>query len=135
MCHLRPYTENKRLGAFIVIDKLTNETVGAGMIRFALRRAVNTSLASARRDQSRPAAMKHQQARCLWFTGLSGSGKSTIANLLEKRLHVGPASTLIFWTATTFATGSTGTWDSPKPTAWRTFGAWARWRNCSWMRA
>jgi bifunctional enzyme CysN/CysC len=82
-----PYRENKRLGAFIVIDKLTNETVGAGMIHFALRRAVNIHWQALEVSKAARASMKHQQARCLWFTGLSGSGKSTIANLLEKRLH------------------------------------------------
>jgi len=82
-----PYAENKRLGAFIVIDKLTNETVGAGMIRFALRRAVNVHWQALEVTKIARAEMKHQRARCLWFTGLSGSGKSTIANLLEKRLH------------------------------------------------
>jgi len=82
-----PYSENRRLGAFIVIDKLTNETVGAGIIHFALRRAVNIHWQALEVNKSLRAEMKHQQARCLWFTGLSGSGKSTIANLLEKRLH------------------------------------------------
>jgi bifunctional enzyme CysN/CysC len=82
-----PYRENKRLGAFIVIDKLTNETVGAGMIHFALRRALNVHWQALEVTKIARAEMKHQQARCLWFTGLSGSGKSTIANLLEKRLH------------------------------------------------
>jgi bifunctional enzyme CysN/CysC len=83
-----PYTENSRLGAFIVIDKLTNETVGAGLIRFPLRRAANTYWQAIDVTKAARTAIKHQQARCLWFTGLSGSGKSTIANLLEKRLHV-----------------------------------------------
>jgi bifunctional enzyme CysN/CysC len=82
-----PYKENKRLGAFIVIDKLTNETVGAGMIHFALRRALNVHWQALEVTKIARATIKHQQARCLWFTGLSGSGKSTIANLLEKRLH------------------------------------------------
>src|ERR1051325_11572993 len=82
-----PYLENKRLGAFIVIDKLTNDTVGAGLIRFALRRAVNIHWQVLDVTKSARARIKHQQARCLWFTGLSGSGKSTIANLVEKRLH------------------------------------------------
>ena len=90
-----PYTENKRLGAFIVIDKLTNETVGAGMIRFALRRAVNVHWQALEVTKVARAEMKHQQARCLWFTGLSGSGKSTIANLLEKRLHADGKHTYI----------------------------------------
>jgi bifunctional enzyme CysN/CysC len=82
-----PYAENRRLGAFIVIDKLTNETVGAGLIRFALRRATNTYWQAIEVTKAARTVIKHQQARCLWFTGLSGSGKSTIANLLEKRLH------------------------------------------------
>jgi bifunctional enzyme CysN/CysC len=82
-----PFSENKRLGAFIVIDKLTNETVGAGLLRFALRRAVNVHWQALEVTKSARAKIKHQEPRCLWFTGLSGSGKSTIANLLEKRLH------------------------------------------------
>ena len=90
-----PYADNKRLGAFIVIDKLTNETVGAGMIRFALRRAVNVHWQALEVTKVARAEMKHQQARCLWFTGLSGSGKSTIANLLEKRLHADGRHTYI----------------------------------------
>jgi bifunctional enzyme CysN/CysC len=82
-----PYTENKRLGAFILIDKLTNATVGAGLVHFALRRASNVHWQALEVTKSARAKIKHQEARCLWFTGLSGSGKSTIANLLEKRLH------------------------------------------------
>jgi bifunctional enzyme CysN/CysC len=90
-----PYRENKRLGAFIIIDKLTNETVGAGMIHFALRRAINVHWQALEVSKIARAEIKHQQARCLWFTGLSGSGKSTIANLLEKRLHVDGKHTYI----------------------------------------
>jgi bifunctional enzyme CysN/CysC len=90
-----PYRENKRLGAFIVIDKLTNETVGAGMIHFALRRAVNVHWQALEVTKAARAELKHQKARCLWFTGLSGSGKSTIANLLEKRLHADGKHTYI----------------------------------------
>jgi bifunctional enzyme CysN/CysC len=82
-----PYLENKKLGAFILIDKLTNETVGAALIRFALRRSMNVHWQALEVTKTARAQIKHQQARCLWFTGLSGSGKSTIANLLEKRLH------------------------------------------------
>lgn len=82
-----PYHQNRRLGAFIMIDKLTNETVGAGMIHFALRRAVNVHWQALEVTKAARAEMKRQRPRCLWFTGLSGSGKSTIANLLEKRLH------------------------------------------------
>jgi bifunctional enzyme CysN/CysC len=90
-----PYRENKRLGAFIVIDKLTNETVGAGMIHFALRRALNVHWQALEVTKAARAEMKRQQAHCLWFTGLSGSGKSTIANLLEKRLHADGKHTYI----------------------------------------
>ena len=90
-----PFTENKRLGAFIVIDKLTNETVGAGLIRFALRRSVNVHWQALEVSKIARASIKHQQARCVWFTGLSGSGKSTIANLLEKRLHADNKHTYI----------------------------------------
>ena len=90
-----PYRENKRLGAFILIDKLSNETVGAGIIHFALRRAVNIHWQALEVTKPIRAEMKHQQARCLWFTGLSGSGKSTIANLLEKRLHADGKHTYI----------------------------------------
>ncbi len=81
------YAENKRLGAFILIDKVSNETVGAGMIHFALRRSLNVHWQALEVTKAARAKMKHQVAKCLWFTGLSGSGKSTIANLLEKRLH------------------------------------------------
>jgi bifunctional enzyme CysN/CysC len=90
-----PYRENKRLGAFIVIDKLSNETVGAGMIHFALRRAVNVHWQALEVTKVARSEMKHQRAGCLWFTGLSGSGKSTIANLLEKHLHADGKHTYI----------------------------------------
>ena len=90
-----PYAENKRLGAFVVIDKLTNETVGAGIIHFALRRSVNVHWQALEVTKAARAEIKHQRARCLWFTGLSGSGKSTIANLLEKRLHADGKHTYI----------------------------------------
>ena len=90
-----PYLENKRLGAFIVIDKLTNETVGAGIIHFALRRSVNIHWQALEVTKAARAEMNHQRARCPWFAGLSGSGKSTIANLLEKRLHADGKHTYI----------------------------------------
>jgi bifunctional enzyme CysN/CysC len=90
-----PYAENKRLGAFIVIDKLTNETVGAGIIHFALRRSVNVHWQALEVTKAARAQIKQQRARCLWFTGLSSSGKSTIANLLEKRLHADGKHTYI----------------------------------------
>jgi bifunctional enzyme CysN/CysC len=82
-----PYKQNRTLGGFILIDKLTLETVGAGMIEFALRRAANIHWQALTVNQAARATAKNQQPMCLWFTGLSGSGKSTLSNLLEKRLH------------------------------------------------
>ena len=82
-----PYDDNHDLGGFILIDRATNATVAAGMIRFALRRAQNVHWQSIDITREAHAAQKGQQPRVLWFTGLSGSGKSTIANLVEKRLH------------------------------------------------
>jgi len=70
-----------------LIDKLGFERVGAGKIDFALRRAQNIHWQRLEVDKAARAALKHQKPRCVWFTGLSGAGKSTIANLLEKRLH------------------------------------------------
>ena len=82
-----PYGVNRVLGSFILVDKLTFETVGAGMIDFALRRASNIHWQALEINQATRAAQKHQAPKCIWFTGLSGSGKSTLANLLEKRLY------------------------------------------------
>ena len=81
-----PYGVSRDLGGFILIDRMTNETAGAGMIRFALRRAANVrpqALSVSRADR---AALKRQSPLVLWFTGLSGAGKSTIANRVEQRL-------------------------------------------------
>ncbi len=82
-----PFAENRATGAFILIDRLTNATVGAGMILHGLRRADNIHWQSLDVDKRARAGMKHQRPAVFWFTGLSGSGKSTIANLLERKLH------------------------------------------------
>jgi bifunctional enzyme CysN/CysC len=82
-----PYEENRATGAFILIDRVTNQTVAAGMIRQALREASNIHWQALDVDRNARAAIKNQRPAVLWFTGLSGSGKSTIANLLEKKLH------------------------------------------------
>jgi bifunctional enzyme CysN/CysC len=81
------YEDDRRLGAFIMIDRVTNETVGAGVIDFALRRAANIQWQALSVDKQARAKTKLQRPCCLWLTGLSGAGKSTIADLLEKRLH------------------------------------------------
>jgi bifunctional enzyme CysN/CysC len=81
------YADNRSTGAFILIDRFTHATVGAGMIAFGLRRATNIHRHSHLVDKTARAALKHQTPCVLWFTGLSGSGKSTIANLVEKALH------------------------------------------------
>ncbi|MCC5984840.1 MAG: sulfate adenylyltransferase subunit CysN [Rhodobacteraceae bacterium] len=80
------YAESRDLGGFILIDKLTNRTVGAGMIHFALRRAQNIHWQATDIGRDHHAAMKHQKPAVLWMTGLSGSGKSTIANMVERKL-------------------------------------------------
>ena len=82
-----PYQENRGTGNFILIDRMTNGTVGAGMIDFALRRATNIHWQAIDVDKGSRASMKNQKPAVLWFTGLSGAGKSTIANLVERKLH------------------------------------------------
>ncbi|HEV2748355.1 MAG TPA: sulfate adenylyltransferase subunit CysN [Allosphingosinicella sp.] len=82
------YADNHDLGGFILVDKLTHHTVGAGMIHFALRRAHNIHWQHLEVDRDAHAALKGQKPKVLWFTGLSGAGKSTIANLVEKKLHL-----------------------------------------------
>ncbi len=82
-----PYRQNRALGSFILVDKLTFETVGAGMVDFALRRSSNIHWQALEINQAKRAEQKGQKARCIWLTGLSGAGKSTVASLLEKRLH------------------------------------------------
>ncbi|QVN18461.1 sulfate adenylyltransferase subunit CysN [Burkholderia pyrrocinia] len=82
-----PYDRNRHTGGFIVIDRFTNDTVGAGMLHFALRRAHNVHWQAVDVDRDARAVQKAQTPRIVWLTGLSGAGKSTIANLVEKRLH------------------------------------------------
>ncbi len=81
------YKDNRETGAFILIDRLTNATVAAGMISFGLRRATNIHIQALDINKKTRAEQKGQRACALWFTGLSGSGKSTIANALEKKLQ------------------------------------------------
>ena len=83
-----PYAESRTLGGFILIDKITNRTVGAGMLHFSLRRAQNVHWQATDIGREEHAELKNQKARVLWFTGLSGSGKSTIANEVEKSLNL-----------------------------------------------
>ncbi|MEE4638963.1 MAG: sulfate adenylyltransferase subunit CysN [Wenzhouxiangella sp.] len=81
-----PYALNRDLGSFVIIDRQTNGTVGAGVIDYALRRAQNVHWQAVDVDQFARARQKGQVPKCVWLTGLSGSGKSTIANLAEKKL-------------------------------------------------
>jgi len=82
-----PYVENRDLGGFILIDRLTNSTVGAGMLRKASRKADNVHWQAVDVDQAAHASLKGQKPCVVWFTGLPSAGKSTIANLVESRLH------------------------------------------------
>ena len=94
VCHLHldapltfePYAVSRDLGGLILIDRQTNETVGAGLIRFALRRSANVQWQALDVGRAERAGLKRQKPLVLWFTGLSGAGKSTIANLVDKRL-------------------------------------------------
>jgi bifunctional enzyme CysN/CysC len=103
LCHLStaapvafdPYAENRRTGGFIVIDRYTNRTVGAGMILFGLRRAANIHWQPLLVGKEARAALKRQKPAILWFTGLSGAGKSTIANIVEQRLHAAGHHTML----------------------------------------
>jgi len=82
-----PYEVNRDTGGFILIDRLSNDTVGAGMLRFALRRAQNVHWQALDVNKPARAVLKGQKPCVLWYTGLSGAGKSTIANLVDKKLH------------------------------------------------
>jgi bifunctional enzyme CysN/CysC len=82
-----PYASNRDMGGFVIIDRLTNNTVGAGMLHFALRRSDNVHWQALDVTKEAHAALKGHRPCVVWFTGLSGAGKSTIANLVERRLH------------------------------------------------
>jgi bifunctional enzyme CysN/CysC len=82
-----PYATNRETGGFILIDRLSNNTVGAGMLHFALRRSHNIHLQHVDVDKAARSGLMGQKPAVLWFTGLSGAGKSTIANLVEKKLY------------------------------------------------
>ncbi|MEO7205710.1 MAG: sulfate adenylyltransferase subunit CysN [Steroidobacteraceae bacterium] len=81
------YEKSRELGGFILIDKISNATVAAGMLHFALRRSNNVHWQPLDVDREAHARLKHQHPRLLWFTGLSGAGKSSIANLVQKKLY------------------------------------------------
>jgi bifunctional enzyme CysN/CysC len=82
-----PYADSRVLGGFILIDRLSNSTVGAGLLHFALRRSQNVHWQALDVNKRARATLSRQKSCILWFTGLSGAGKSTIANLVEKLLH------------------------------------------------
>jgi bifunctional enzyme CysN/CysC len=90
-----PYEQDRRTGSFIVIDRFTNQTVGAGMIAFGLRRGANIPWQPLLIGRAERAALKHQRPAIVWLTGLSGAGKSTIANLIEQRLHAAGHHTML----------------------------------------
>ena len=83
-----PYDVNREMGGFILIDKITNATIAAGMLHFSLRRSKNVHWQAIDVDREAHSRLKNQKPFVLWFTGLSGSGKSTLANEVEKRLHI-----------------------------------------------
>jgi bifunctional enzyme CysN/CysC len=82
-----PYLENRDTGGFIITDRVSNHTVGAGLLRFALRRSQNLHWQSIEVNKAAHSALKGHRPALVWLTGLSGAGKSTIANLVEKKLH------------------------------------------------
>jgi len=90
-----PYEENRTTGSFILIDRESNVTVGAGLIRYALRRASNIHWQALEINKTARSEAKSQTPCVLWFTGLSGSGKSTIANIVEKKLHANLRHTML----------------------------------------
>jgi bifunctional enzyme CysN/CysC len=90
-----PYEQNRQTGSFILIDRFTNHTVGAGMVAFGLRRGPNIHWQPLLVGKAERAALKQQKPAIVWFTGLSGAGKSTIANIVEQRLHTAGHHTML----------------------------------------
>jgi bifunctional enzyme CysN/CysC len=90
-----PYEQNRKTGSFIIIDRVTNHTLGAGMIAFGLRRGTNIHWQATLVGKSERAAHKHQKPAIVWLTGLSGAGKSTIANIVERQLHAAGHHTML----------------------------------------
>ena len=90
-----PYRDNRKTGSFIIIDRFTNRTLGAGMIAFGLRRGTNIHWQHLLVSKSERAALNRQKPAIVWFTGLSGAGKSTIANIVEQRLHAAGHHTML----------------------------------------
>jgi bifunctional enzyme CysN/CysC len=90
-----PYLQNRKTGSFILIDRLTNHTLGAGMIAFGLRRGSNIHWQATLLGKAERAAQKHQRPAIVWLTGLSGAGKSTIANIVERQLHAAGHHTML----------------------------------------
>ena len=90
-----PFERNRKTGSFIVIDRQTNHTLGAGMIAFGLRRGTNIHWQPTLVGKSERAAQKHQRPAIIWLTGLSGAGKSTIANIVERQLHAAGHHTML----------------------------------------
>jgi bifunctional enzyme CysN/CysC len=90
-----PYEANRKTGSFIMIDRLTNDTLGAGMIAFGLRRGTNIPWQATLIGKAERAAHKQQKPAIVWFTGLSGAGKSTIANIVERQLHAAGHHTMM----------------------------------------
>jgi bifunctional enzyme CysN/CysC len=90
-----PYADNRKTGSFILIDRITNRTIGAGMIAFGLRRGANLRWQELLISKAERAGLKNQKPVVIWFTGLSGAGKSTIANGVEQRLHAGGYHTML----------------------------------------